>query len=291
MVALARGVGRYRARPGRPRGGKPADIIPGEEYARGGEVFVPGIEGFLHHQGLWEAARHVHQRPVIEPVIACANLMLPGQTLVAHTDVPEFRGRTRENTSPVLLIVMHQSGLFDHWRVRMATGISWFGRIEGGGLRWWPDGTDAPAQLHGVQDNTALVFDADSVFHGVDAVGSGAVAPALHPGSTLVALDDAGSTWALRDEAGVSGDRYSWADLRLSVSWKGYCFADEAERSTWRDHSDDLDYDAVMTTLIEDLRSQGLVGSEVARDADLGRLMVEHYVRYPSGRGGGVIGD
>src|SRR4051794_5711909 len=50
-----------------------------EEYAYGTTVLAPGIEPFLHHEGLRSAAVLVHGRPVVEPAIAYANLLLPGQ--------------------------------------------------------------------------------------------------------------------------------------------------------------------------------------------------------------------
>lgn len=63
-------------------------------------------------------------RPIIEPSIAYANVMLPGQELAVHTDVPEFRGFDRKVVPQWLLVVMHHSGLFDRWRLPIATGIA-----------------------------------------------------------------------------------------------------------------------------------------------------------------------
>ena len=60
---------------------------------------APGIEPFLHHEGFVEAARALHGRDVIVPAIVYANLLLPGQELAVHTDVPEFRGRQPHSAS------------------------------------------------------------------------------------------------------------------------------------------------------------------------------------------------
>ena len=51
-----------------------------EEYAYGDHCFAPGIDVFLYHEGLLDAARRVHGRPIVEPVIAYANLMVPGKS-------------------------------------------------------------------------------------------------------------------------------------------------------------------------------------------------------------------
>jgi len=111
-----------------------------EEYAYDGASIAEGIGPFLHHDRLLAGARSVHGRPVIEPSIAYANIMLPGQELAVHTDVPEFRGLNRKRVPQWLLVVMHHSGLFDASRLPIATGISWFSGGVGGELSTWPTG-------------------------------------------------------------------------------------------------------------------------------------------------------
>ena len=254
-----------------------------EEYAYGGAPLVDGIEPFLHHPGLLDAARQVHGRDVVEPSIAYANVMLPGQELAVHTDVPEFRGLNRKLVPQWLLVVMHHSGLFDAWRMPIATGIAWFSDGPGGELSLWPDGPDGACRVHPATAGTALVLDTDTLFHGVDTVGGDDVPPPPVTGDAeLVRLDDAGERWQLLDAAsGEARAEYGWDELRLSVSWKAYCFADDAERDAWRHHADDLTEDDVLDRLVADLRDRGLVDGEPARDRQLGLLLIDTYVRYP----------
>ena len=142
-----------------------------EEYAYGGEMFTPAIAPFLFSDRLVATRRaRCTDRPVIEPQIAYANLMVPGQELAVHTDVPEFRGVSRKTVPQWLLVVMHHSELFDAWRLHIATGIAWFSDLAGGALAFWPEGPDGPLVRHPIRTNTALVLDTDSVFHGVDRV-------------------------------------------------------------------------------------------------------------------------
>ncbi len=111
-----------------------------EEYAYDGREQIGGVESFLHNAGLIEAAAALHDRPIVEPAIAFANLMVPGQELAVHTDVPEFRGASRKNVPQWLLVVMHHSGLFDAWRLPIATGISYFLDSDGGACGTGPTG-------------------------------------------------------------------------------------------------------------------------------------------------------
>ena len=59
----------------------------------------------------------------------------------------------------------------------------------------------------------------------------------MRPGMQLVWTD---GVWSLRDGAEIVA-RYGWDEIRFSISWKAYCFADEAERRAWREHRDDLE--------------------------------------------------
>ncbi|MEP6625406.1 MAG: hypothetical protein ABJC79_13250 [Acidimicrobiia bacterium] len=249
-----------------------------EEYAYGGKLFQPAIAPFLHSERFGAAARAVHGRAVIEPQIAYANLMVPGQELAVHTDVPEFRGVSRKTVPQWLLVVMHHSGRFDDWRLHIATGIAWFSDLAGGALAYWPDGPDGPLVHHPIHTNTALVLDTDSVFHGVDRVAPVAAdaMPAIRPGCGLSAE---GERWVLRSPDDAVLTDYDWSELRLSVSWKAYCFADDRARDRWREHSDDLTLDAILEILRADASARR--GVVVPRDADLGLTLIDEYVRFP----------
>jgi hypothetical protein len=252
-----------------------------EEYAYGRDERIDGIGRFLYHEPFVEAARSIHGRAVIEPAIAYANLMVPGQELAVHTDVPEYRGANRKVVPQWLLVVMHHSGLFDAYRMPIATAIAWFHDCDGGELAYWPDGAAGDARRHRVRYNTALVLDTDTVFHGVDRIARVAVdaLPRIGPGTTLEHATD--RTWMLRAADGAEISPYAWDELRFSVSWKAYCFRDAHERDTWREHRDDLTLDAILDHLIVDLRSRDRVSGNVTRDRALGQLLIDEYVKFP----------
>jgi hypothetical protein len=251
-----------------------------EEYAYGTKPVIDGIEPFLFHDGFVEAAQRIHARPVIEPAIVFANLMVPGQELALHTDVPEFRGVNRKLHPQWLLVAMRHSELFEDWRMPIATGVAWFHDCDGGEFAFYPDGADGPPVYHNVAYNTALLVDTDSVFHGVDRVAPGDEVdlPALKPGMQLVFGAD--RRWSVRDGDAVVA-RYPWEELRFSISWKAYCFADEAEREAWRTHTDDLSLDATLATFVDDLRARGRITGDVPPSRDLALMIIDEYIRFP----------
>ncbi len=253
-----------------------------EEYAYGSRSRIDGIEAFVAHPAFVEAARAIHGRAVIEPAIAYANLMVPGQELAVHTDVPEFRGANRKLLPQWLLVVMHHSGLFEEYRMPIATAIAWFHDCDGGELAYWPEGADAAAAKHRVAYNTAMVLDTDSVFHGVERIADVAAGelPRIRPGTTLDALG--AGAWVLRAGDGSELARYRWDELRFSVSWKAYCFRDEAERASWREHADDLTLDVILDRLVDDLVARGACAADVERDGALGKLLIDEYIHFPA---------
>lgn len=246
-----------------------------ETYAYDEEA-LPGIEPFRDHAGLREAAKKVHDCAVVVPNIVYANLLVPGQELAVHTDVPEFRGANRKLYPQWLMVVMLHSGLFAAYRRRIATGISYFGGARGGALAFYPDGREGAPRTLEARHDTAIVLDTDTVFHGVDRVAETQPLPALRPG---LHLEWDGHGWRVGPEAAPLA-RYRPDEVRFSVSWKAYCYRDEADRRLVEEHRDDLSLDRILETLKQDLRRRG---SAIPSDeTELARLLIDTYIRFPA---------
>jgi hypothetical protein len=255
-----------------------------ETYAYGDEVRLPGIEPFQRCEAFLEAARKVHDRPIVKPAIVYANLLVPGQELALHTDVPEFRGMNRRSDPQWLLVAMHHSGLFERWRMPIATAVTYFESCAGGDFVFYPDGRDGAPRTLAARRNTAVILDTDSVFHGVDRVAEGSrPIPVIRPGAQLVFEGD--GRWRLEAE-GRELARYRWGEIRFSVSWKAYCFVDEAEERAVREHTADLTRAQAVATLVAGLRSRGKLGDEPLADRDLALRIIEEYIRFPAPREG-----
>jgi len=250
-----------------------------ETYAYA-EPVVDGIEPFLLHEGFIDAARRLYDRPVIRPAIVYANLLVPGQELAVHTDVPEFRGANRTRDPEWLLVVMHHSGLFDRWRMPIATAVSWFGGCTGGAFAYYPGGILAPPVALPAAHDTAVLLDTDSVFHGVDRVTETTTAlPPLAIGMRLTY--DGDGRWSVGNGA-EPVVRYRWGDLRFSISWKAYCYVDEDECRIVEAHTDDLTREQVLATLLADLRTRGRLGETLPNGTDLALLLIDEYIRFPA---------
>ncbi len=251
-----------------------------ETYAYGDEISAPGCEVLLHHEALIEEAKRLHGAKVVVPAILYANILIPGQDLATHTDVPEFRGASRKVLPQWLIVVMHHSGLFDAWRMPIATAVTYFGKSEGGALHHYPEGSRGPRENFATRHNTGIILDTDSIFHGVDRVrgrDEDAVT-ALRPGSRLVTADDGG--WNAVDGGEVIA-HYGDDEIRFSISWKAYCFADDAAHARWLAHDDDLALETILGRLEAHLRDRGELEGERPKPEDFARLLIDRIIEFP----------
>jgi hypothetical protein len=251
-----------------------------ETYVYGDEVMAPGIEPFAEHPKIKDAARKISGRDIVLPSIIYANLLVPGQELAVHTDVPEFRGANRKSMPQWLLVTMLQSGLFDEWRIPIATCVSWFGASEGGAFTFYPNGVSRARESIPAAHNTAILLDTDSVFHGVERVAAAQIdMPGITQNTRLHVVAD--QHWQLRDDDKVLAD-YSWPELRYSISWKAYCFRDEAEQDLWRDGGDDLNVEVILARLEAELRRLGKLKGPRPEPTAFALLLVQSFVHFPS---------
>lgn len=250
-----------------------------ETYLYGGNVFLPGIEFVVEHPTLADAARRLHGREVIVPAIVYANILVPGQRLEVHTDLPEYRGADRRSVPQWLLLVMQHSGLFEQWRLPIATAITYVGGGRGGSFDYYPAGPAGPMRSFHPHHNTALLMDVDAIYHGVGEVqGDGAAAGTFRPGVRIEPTD--AGRWAVRSANGATTiAEYAADDLRYSVSWKAYCFVDQAEQTTWQDHTNDLDLDTIKRLMLADLDRNGSLpgGEQPATDGEFRKLVEAAY--------------
>ena len=251
-----------------------------ETYVYGDDIKAPGIEPFMEHPEIADAARKISGRDIVVPSIIYANLLVPGQELAMHTDVPEFRGANRKLLPQWLIVVMLHSGLFDEWRIPIVTCVSWFGAAKGGAFTFYPNGINGDRESIPASHNSAILIDTDSVFHGVERVARKQVEmPEITQDTRLYYLGD--DQWQLRN-----GDNelesFGWPDLRYSISWKAYCFKDEDEEALWRDGSDDLSLEFILERLETQLQEMGILDGPRPEPTTFAMMLVKSFVRFPS---------
>ena len=228
------------------------------DFALRGAALVDDAELILDNPRFVAAARQVFgHETVVRPTTVYVNVMVPSPLpFVPHTDVPAFRGVTRDDHPVWLLGQMMNSGLFEPWRIKLATAVTWFYDGPGGAFHYWPDGPEGAAEvIEAPYPDVAVVADNERTYHGVGPVG------ADQPLITDLTLDSllhrVEGGWEVRT-AGQPAQPVSDGDVRITVSWKGEVYADEAEQERVDAHTDDLDLDQVIDMLIADMSIRGI---------------------------------
>ncbi|MCE2390531.1 MAG: hypothetical protein J4G09_03530 [Proteobacteria bacterium] len=243
-------------------GSRSAGTIPVAPWFRAdwvdGDTLLPGAEAIRDHAGLAEAARALFGAEFVRPRHVYVNLMTPiRQAGQPHVDVPQFRGMDRSRAPVWLLHCMARSGLFERWRVRIATAVVWFYEGPGGEFDYWPEGPAGLPRRAPAATNTALMGDNDSMFHRVGPVGE---PESVFPGELSLEAElcaAAPGRWEIR-ERGKSLAEYGRRQVRASVSWKAEVLADAAECALLDEHRDDLDPGEVAARFAADVSARGL---------------------------------
>lgn len=252
-----------------------------ETYAYGNDIRAGGIEAFLKHPELSRTAQDISGCPNIVPAIVYANLLIPGQELPIHTDVPEFRGANRRTVPQWLLVVMLHSGLFDNYRIPITTCVSWFGDAKGGSFTFYPKGPEKVRASIPARHNSAILIDTDRVFHGVERVSGGL--PDLPPIGQHTRLHfSGGQNWQLRESDKVLAE-FSWPEIRYSISWKAYCFENDEMESLWRSGDEALTVGQILDTLERALYERGLLQGTRPNPTDFALLLADTFIQFPSG--------
>lgn len=228
-------------------------------WALGGKVVFEGAEPYFNNPRFIEAAKESFKAEIIRPVAMMTNLNLPAEGLPAHQDLPFFRGAQNKEVPSWMLAPMGYSGLFHNWAVPVASAITWFYDGEGGEFEYWPDGLDASSKTERPPySNCSVLADNEYMFHRVGSVGPQTERHRydnLSYHATLSLTED--NSWRVEDE-GQPFAELPFADVRLSVLWKGYCFKDTAEEAAYDDHSHDLNAGLIVEIFCDDLTTRGI---------------------------------
>lgn len=212
----------------------------------------------------------------LAPLSAIVNVMLPGQCLPVHTDIPEFVCAPRTVAPAWLTAAMARSQLFEDERIPIVTATWWLFSGRGGELELL-DGAEKVC-LSAVS-NAGVVFDADRIRHGVVRVAGDTNWLRPRTGRHLELWPDDYGTWGLIDPTtGARQFEFSSDAVRLSLSWKAMCLGPGTrhvsnDAPTW-------DRVSVLNRFREDLKLRyEVANAHSLDDRELGLLIVKNYVR------------
>lgn len=224
-------------------------------------------------QALGPASRKVYSDTSISRIYSVyAIVMLPGQTVPLHLDVPEFHGIDRSACPNWLLVAAHCSGLFSSSRVRNVTAVCYPATRLAGALAVYH-----PKQggVHSVTRGTSLLLDTDSHFHNSEvAGGSERSVPHLPEGSSLEVAEkkDGKVVWRVVKDGSLV-EEYNEEDIRFTVSCKFHLFRSEQEADQfYTGKGAKLSADSILNGLISRLELEKKLPRGLTRRSPLHQL-------------------
>lgn len=243
-------------------------------------------------------------------------LILPGQELPMHLNVPYFWQADRTHLPHWLLVLMKKSKLFNHIFIPQVQGINWINfdenfqpqesdyvdlNGEGGDFYFYPylpqlvetnDGKHEKSKENMQKyvilksiPNSAVLLDGAQVIHGVDRYKPNEVPPLFgHSHHYTINYDKNAERWYLYDSQNEYLKSYYQNDLKILVSWNAHCFANSAERDRFhagQNSREQLSLESIMNVFKDDLRKRNRLPSETIDPIDLWTIALKEYLKYP----------
>ena len=219
------------------------------------EQAVEGADTIVNNPRFIEAAQQLYGAEVVRPYFTYVNINAPSGQYARHTDIPAFRGVSRERYPTWLLNCMLHSGCFDRWRVRIATAVCWYYEGVGGEFTYWPEGWDGDEVTVDPPYNYGVMGDNDYMPHRVECIGAESDYAKYGFDATITLTPD--RRWII-EEPGHEPVRHAFDEVRVSLSWKAFVFDDANEAEICDRHLDDLDEPTLVATLAEDCARRGV---------------------------------
>eukprot|EP00090_Calanus_glacialis_P037713 TRINITY_DN6519_c0_g1_i3.p1 TRINITY_DN6519_c0_g1~~TRINITY_DN6519_c0_g1_i3.p1 ORF type:complete len:399 (+),score=111.23 TRINITY_DN6519_c0_g1_i3:157-1353(+) len=258
------------------------ESVDGGQLARQlSEALLPAALAVFGEENNPEAVRHSRIYSLY------VNLLLPGQSIKIHLDVPELRGVDRSTCPNWLLVAAHCSGLFSEYRVRNVTSVFYPQTVQGGALCAFSP--ELSGQVFPVEEGLAVVLDTDSCFHhssqarcSSSVPGQGVEVPRL-PAKCGVEVEevDGQMMWrVVEQDTGKTVCTLPEKDVRFSVSCKFHIFGSGSEASEYVDQGASLSAADLVLTMKEDLVRKGKIPAEENCPLyKLGHACYEEYIQ------------
>jgi hypothetical protein len=247
-------------------------------------------------------------------------LILPGQELPMHFNVPYFWGADRERLPHWLLVLMKSSKLFDHLFIPQVQGFSWFNidsssnqavidentehldlNGDGADFYFFPylpekksikndneEATENPnANKYVILKPTydsAVFLDGAQVIHGLDRYKPEDLPPLFAASHRYtVRYDQLNKNWHLFDSRNNLLRSYLKNEVKLMLVWNMHCFANESQKNKFHTNENfkSIELKQIADTFKKDLKSKNQLASDAIELIDLWTIALKTYLKYP----------
>jgi hypothetical protein len=216
-------------------------------------------------------------------------LLLAGQEIPMHLDVPYFFGADRTTIPQWLLVVMKQSGLFDDLVIPDIKGVAWLTKHDfynGGHAYLYPYKNDKnkPILLK-TRFNEALMFDGTQLIHGSSRFKPEYTPLFFNQANYYYSMkyNTESNTWHVYDSENAFVASYTYDDIQISAVWRMHCFKDTNEKDKFYGQSTEntRSIEKIAKVFKTALKQRNLLPSEDIKYLDLWTIALKEYINYP----------
>ena len=239
-------------------------------------------------------------------------IMLPGQELPMHLDLPYFWNADRRNIPHWLLILMKKSTLFNDRFIPQVQGVSWLSKHQhkkskeesrqtGGNFFFYPYKNETEKYILSRSDfNSALLVDGTHVVHGVERFMSERDSPPIEKNRLYyVSYNKNKNSWDLIDSINDTIlSSYLDDEVRISLVWRVHCFRNEDEKQSYHDSKKNppsMSVENVVNILKSEMNDKikytSNIYSEMDKEKKLEFLvkLIDKYAKYPKKKDGSIF--
>jgi hypothetical protein len=216
-------------------------------------------------------------------------LLLAGQEIPMHLDVPFFFGADRTTVPQWLLVVMKQSGLFDDLFIPDIKGIAWLTKhnvYNGGHAYLYPYKNDKNKPiLFRTQLNEALLFDGTQMIHGSSRFKPEYIPSFFNHDNYYYSMkyNDETRTWHVYDSDNKFSASYTYDDIQISAVWRMHCFKNANEKAKFYAQTTEntRSIEKIAQVFKSALKQKNLLPSGDIKYLDLWTIILKEYISYP----------
>ena len=232
-----------------------------------------------------DALKNTCEDGILKNVFMTMLVMLPGQTVPVHYDIPLFSDLTKANAPAWLQVAYALSGLNKEREIRQVQTITYLtgnasDSNQGGDFVYWPAGPQGPTKSIPVVSNSAIVTDGVHVAHAVKVwkPESSVDAPMLNKDDKNEIKYIGNEKWQIFIN-GKGEKVYEESELRMSFISRYICFRDEKEETAHTEQSGQKNANDVLSEMSVALDTDLVNGQnrKEARDS-----ILTNYLQYPA---------
>lgn len=236
------------------------------------------------------------QKQILDPFQFNIIMQVPGQTVPVHIDGVYFFGATRFQFPQWLLAVMKFSGLFEHIFINQIQVVGylhqWTPTMETGGsfVYWNNDDLSKNTGIVQPLPRAGTGVDGSKVVHAANVYRPNEMPPRISKDKSSELYYVGDDKWVVRemDDPDNVLRNYTTNDLRISIVYRGRCFASEEKAKLFNDnlhnHDNALKLDDILNRLLQDLVNKNKITQssvDTMSRFEIAETLLKNYIRYP----------